>query len=224
MKKTFVVALASTIIAAPALAQQAPESAITGRQSTFSVTPYAGYMFFGNLADLSANSRLTNDDNFIVGAQAKVRMNSRWSVVGNAAWSKTAFRAETSTGSTGSNVSGDIGYWLADGGLQYQLPFAFRNGAVSPFIQGGVGAVRYSAEASSPSGGEGSSTNVQFNAGAGLDIDVGPVGLQLMVKDYVTSFDWNKVRDVSSQIQNDNLDRSRVANNIAVTAGLRINF
>lgn len=224
MQRYLVSALALSLAATPALAQQAPESAITGRESTFSLTPYAGYMMFGKLANLSADTRLTNDDSWLVGAQAKIRMTSRWSVVGNAAYSQTAFRAESRSGSGGVNTSGDIGYWLADAGLQYQTPFAFRDGAVAPFVQAGIGAVRYTAEATSPSGGEGSTTNVQFNAGVGLDIDLGPVGMQLMLKDYVTSFDWNEVRDVSDQIRDDSIDRSRVANNLALTAGLRINF
>ena len=217
MKKYFVAAVAAAALATPALAQEAPQSALTGRTSTFSLTPYAGYMMFGNLAEFDNQTNLTNDDSWIVGAQAKVRMNSQWALVGNVGYSKSEFRVEDDGGS-GSNVSGDIGYWLADAGLQWQLPFAFREGSVAPFVQGGIGAVRYSADANSPDA-DGSTTNVQFNAGLGLDIDMGPIGLQLMAKDYVTSFDWNKVREVD-----DNIDRSRIANNIALTAGLRINF
>jgi opacity protein-like surface antigen len=218
MKKSLVVAVAAAAaLATPAMAQEAPQSAVTGRTSTFSLTPYAGYMMFGNLAEYSDDTNLTNDDSWILGAQAKVRMNSQWALVGNVGYSKTEFRIEDD-GGTGADVSGEIGYWLADAGLQWQLPFAFRNGSVAPFVQGGVGAVRYSADANSPDS-EGSTTNVQFNAGLGLDIDMGPIGLQLMAKDYVTSFDWNKVREVE-----DNTDRSKIANNIALTAGLRINF
>ena len=217
MKKYVVAVAALSLLSVPALAQNAPQSAVTGRQSTFSLTPYAGYMMFGNLAEFDNGTSLTNDDSWLVGAQAKVRMNSQWALVLNGAYSKSEFRVEDEDGA-GADISGEIGYWLADAGLQWQLPFAWREGSIAPFVQGGIGAVRYSADADSPDA-EGSTTNLQFNAGVGLDIDMGPIGLQLMAKDYITSFDWNKVRDVE-----DNTDRSRIANNIALTAGLRINF
>ena len=86
MKKFLVATLASAALAAPALAQDS-QSAITGRQSTFSITPYAGYMFFGDLGDVSATTDLTQDDAFMFGAQGKIRMTSRWAVYGNAAYS-----------------------------------------------------------------------------------------------------------------------------------------
>jgi hypothetical protein len=215
--------LATALAAAPALAQT-PESVVTGGQSTFSLTPYAGYMMFGNLANLGPNSTLTNDDSWIAGAQAKIRMTSRWAVVGNAAYSKTNFESEPRSGTaTADRVSGDIGYWLADVGLQYQLPFSWNEGKVSPFVQGGVGAVRYSAEADDLN--SDNTTNVQFNGGVGLDIDRGPIGFQFMLKDYVTSFDWEKVRGIEAEeILTGDADRSRIAHNLALTAGIRINF
>src|SRR5687768_12823575 len=97
MKKFLVATLASAVIAAPAAAQDA-QSAITGRQSTFSITPYAGYMFFGDLGDVSATTDLTQDDAFMFGAQGKIRMTSRWAVYGNAAYSKTNFEVEPENG------------------------------------------------------------------------------------------------------------------------------
>src|SRR5699024_7366403 len=77
--------IAACVVAAPLAAQESPESVVTGGQSTFSVTPYAGYMWFGDLAEYT-NTNLTNDDSWIAGAQAKIRMTSRWSVVGNFAY------------------------------------------------------------------------------------------------------------------------------------------
>lgn len=223
MNKYIVGTLAAFAIAAPAAAQETPESLASGGQSTFSLTPYAGYMWFGDLAEYATGSDLTNDDSWVIGAQAKVRMTSRWSVVGNFAHSKTQFVVENEpTGGPTVPTSGDIGYWLMDAGLQYQLPVAVRNGTISPFIQGGVGAVRYSAEADDFE--SASNTDLAFNAGVGFDIESGPIGFQVMVKDYVTSLDWNEFRDFTNQVADDDIDRSRIANNIALTAGLRINF
>lgn len=221
MQRILVTTIASALLATPALAQQ---SAVTGGESTFSLTPYAGYMFFGNLADVGPNTTLTNDDSWLAGAQAKVRMTSRWSVVLNGAYSKSDFQTVTAVpGQTTTTNVGEIGYWLGDVGLEYRTPFRFRNGAVSPFLQAGVGAVRYTADANDL--GSDNTTNVQFNFGGGLDIDAGPVGFQLMVKDYVTSLDWDNLRGVNyGDIATGDADRSSIANNIALTAGIRINF
>jgi hypothetical protein len=220
MKKFVIATKASAILAAPALAQT-PESTVTGRQSTFSITPYAGYMFFGSLADISSNTHLSNDNSWIAGAQAAVRMTSRWSVLGNFAYSKTKTEIKVEDG-TNVTTSGDIGYWLADADLQYQLPISWNEGSVSPFIQGGVGMVRYTADFNDINA-EDSYTDLQFNAGVGLDIDRGPVGFQIMLKDYVTSLDWNDFGDFSDDVQDD-VDTSKIANNLALTAGLRIHF
>jgi opacity protein-like surface antigen len=220
MKKFLVATMATAILAAPAVAQT-PESTITGGQSTFSITPYAGYMFFGSLADVSEDAHLSNDDSWIVGAQAKVRMTSRWSVLGNFAYSKTKTQVKVEDG-TNVTTSGDIGYWLADADLQYQLPISWNEGSVSPFIQGGIGMVRYTADFNDLNA-EDSNTDLQFNAGVGLDIDRGPIGFQIMLKDYVTSLDWNDFGDFENQAP-DNFDSSKIANNLALTAGLRIHF
>jgi opacity protein-like surface antigen len=214
--------LATVLAAAPALAQT-PESVVTGGQSTFSLTPYAGYMMFGSLAEISPDVNLTNDDSWLAGAQAKIRMTSRWSVIGNVAYTKSNLEVEEE-GGTGpdTRASADLGYWMADAGLQYQLPFSWNEGKISPFVQGGIGAVRYTAEADDFD--SESSTNLQFNGGVGLDIDRGPIGFQLMLKDYVTSLDWNKFGDFADQVDADTIDRSRIAHNLALTAGIRINF
>ena len=224
MRKFIVSTVAALAIAAPAAAQDpTPQSLSTGGQSTFSLTPYAGYMWFGDLAEYSNAGELTNDDSWIVGAQGKVRMTSRWSVLGNLAYSKTKFQVEDLPAQgVELPVSGEIGYWLMDADLQYQLPFSMRNGTISPFVQGGIGAVRYTAEADDFD--SESRTDLAFNGGVGLDIESGPVGFQIMLKDYVTSLDWDDFNAFRGQVQDDEIDRSRVAHNLALTAGLKINF
>lgn len=221
MKKFFVATLASAVIAVPAAAQDS-QSAITGRQSTFSITPYAGYMFFGDLAERQGGTDLTNDDAFMFGAQAKVRMTSRWAVYGNAAYSKTQFQEEVEGTSTVTPISGDIGYFLGDVGLQYSLPISFAGGNVAPFVQGGIGAVKYSPDVDDLNAD--GTTNLAFNGGVGLDVNAGPLGLQLMVKDYVTSLDWRDVKGTIDNQDDGDFDASKVANNLAVTVGVRINF
>lgn len=221
MKKFLVATLASAAIAAPAVGQDS-QSAITGRQSTFSVTPYAGYMFFGDLAERQGGTDLTNDDAFMFGAQGKIRMTSRWAVYGNAAYAKTNFQEEVEGSSTAIPTSGDIGYFLGDVGLQYSLPFSFAGGNVAPFVQGGIGAVKYSPDVDDVNAD--GTTNVAFNAGVGLDVNAGPIGLQLMLKDYVTSLDWRDVKGTIDNQDDGDFDSSKVANNLALTLGVRINF
>lgn len=221
MKKYIVATLASALLAAPAAAQT-PESVVTGGQSTFSITPYGGYMIFGSLADIDANTNLTSDNSWLVGAQAKIRMTSRWAVVGNVGYTKSNLEFEDEgSPNPDTPASGDLGYWLGDLGLQYQMPFSWNEGRISPFVQAGVGAVRYTFDANDVTD-DNSSTNLQYNAGVGLDIDRGPIGFQLMLKDYITSLDWNDLRDTPTSVGE--IDRSNIAHNLAITAGIRINF
>lgn len=224
MKKLFVSTVAALALATPLAAQENPQSLATGGSSTFSITPYGGYMWFGDLAEYAGNTDLTNEDSWIVGAQAKVRMTSRWAVVGNFAYSKTKFALENEPTNVTVPTSGDIGYFLYDAGLQYQLPISVGGGRIAPFVQGGIGAVRYTVNPDLDGFDDESQTDLAFNAGVGIDIERGPIGFQIMLKDYLTSLDWQDFRAFTDQVQDNDVDRSRIANNLALTAGLRINF
>ena len=48
---------------------------------------------------------------------------------------------------------------------------------------------------------------------------IGPVGVRVMAKDYLTSLDWDRVDDVTLRNR-----ASRRANNLAFTAGLTVGF
>ena len=208
-------AVATAAAAVPASAQEA--------QSTVSITPYAGYMWFGDLAEYSSGGSLTNDDSWIYGGQLKVRLSPNWAIVGNGSYAKTNFQNE-GVGSTTVPTSGKIGYFLMDADLELAFPALNGNSRVAPFVQAGVGAVRYTVNPDLDGFNDASQTDLAFNAGVGVEAQVGHVGLQLMVKDYITSLDWNDFSAFTDQVQNDNIDRSRIANNLALTGGLRISF
>lgn len=217
-------AMAAAALAAP-LAAQSPTSVVTGGQSTFSITPYAGYMWFGNLAEYTTAGNVSNDDNWVVGGQAKVQMTSRWAVAGNMAYTRTNFqleRTDPSGGTTTIPSSGKVGYWLMDADLQYMLPFGNSSGRIAPFVQAGIGAVRYTVDPKDFS--SENRTDLAFNAGVGIEADAGPVGIQLMLKDYITSLDWSDFHAFADAVQDNTIDRKRVANNLALTAGLRLSF
>ena len=62
---------------------------------------------------------------------------------------------------------------------------------VSPFLQGGVGAMRYEVESGFLNT---TATNVAYNVGGGVDVQLTPnLGLRLMAKDYIGKFDKSAV-------------------------------
>ena len=111
----------------------------------------------------------------------------------------------------------DVGVWLYDANAEYRLPVTVARGKVTPFVQGGAGQIRYSTDATNIR--SQSRTSTALNAGAGVDVGLGPVGVRVMAKDYLTSLDWEHTSDVTLRNR-----ASRRANNIALTAGLTVGF
>ena len=70
MKKFFVGAalLGTTLAAAPASAQTAGEP-VTAGHGSFYLSPYAGYMIFGNLFTFADGTEYSNEDGGLYGAQ-----------------------------------------------------------------------------------------------------------------------------------------------------------
>jgi hypothetical protein len=85
------------------------------------------------------------------------------------------------------------------------------------FVQAGAGQLRTSTDASNIS--SRARTSTALNAGAGVDVSLGTVGLRVMAKDYLTSLDWDQASDVTLRNR-----ASRRANNLALTAGLKVGF
>jgi hypothetical protein len=211
---------AGVAAASTASAQSAPEqrSVVTGRPAVFTVQPYVGYMNFGALNEYQGDVRESFDNRAIYGAQASLALTENFSVIGNFGYAKTRPVLKNVSEATQLPRSGsDVGIWLYDANAEYRLPLGIANGAIRPFVQGGAGAVRYSTEADDIR--SSSETSVALNAGVGVDVRLGTVGLRLMAKDYLTSLDWARADDVTFRNR-----ESRRANNIALTAGLTIGF
>ena len=207
MKRLIVGALALAASAAPIAAQSKP--------TVFTISPYAGYMVFGDYFENSNNIEFSNENGGLFGAQAMLDLGRIFSLYGNFGYTKTKWTFENYFG-PGDNLNlDDVGVWVYDGGLQLRLPVS--NDAmsgISPFVQAGAGAVRYSSESDDIR--SSSSTNAAFNFGGGIDWQIGKFGIRLMAKDYVTSLDWSDFDNVELE--------DRKAHNWGLTAGFKIGF
>jgi hypothetical protein len=106
--------------------------------------------------------------------------------------------------------------FLMDAALQYRLPIY---GPVRPFIQGGVGGIKYTFDTDDIQG-QGS-TDVAFNAGIGADVQLSrTLGLRVMAKDYITNLSWDDLNDVQAD---DDID-GNTAHNLGFSLGLKIGF
>jgi hypothetical protein len=208
MKRLIVGALALATFAAPLAAQ-------SSKPAVFTISPYVGYMNFGDYFETSNNIEFSNENGALYGAQAQLDMGRFVSLYGNFGYTSTKFRFENYFGSGQALNLNDVGVWLYDGGLQLRMPIAQgASSGISPFVQAGGGAVRYSSESDDIQ--SSSSTNAAFNFGGGIDWQVGKLGIRLMAKDYVTSLDWTEFDNVE-------LD-DRKAHNWGFTAGFKIGF
>ena len=216
MRKLLVGAL-SLVIAAP-LAAQEGSLGNPDKPSVFTLVPYAGYMVYGDHFELPADIEYTNDNSWIVGAQAGFDLSRNFSLVGNFGWSKTNWEFETDDPDIGT-AAGDVGIWLYDGSVQLKLPFSAGMSTFAPFVQAGLGAIKFSTDDNDF--GSSGQTNIAYNVGLGADLSVGGLGLRLMAKDYISSFNWDDVADA----QPSNFDKDQpISHNWALTAGLKFSF
>jgi hypothetical protein len=212
MKRVFVGAFILGAVAAPLAAQQ---SSFSNKPAVFTIAPYVGYMNFGDYFETTNNVEFSNENGALYGAQAQLDLGRYFSLVGNFGYTSSKFTFENYYGGGQSLNLDDVGVWLYDGGIQLRMPLKPEvTSGFSPFVQAGAGAIRYSSEnddiASS------SSTNAAFNYGAGIDWQLGKLGVRLMAKDYVTSLDWKDFGNVEL--------KDTKAHNWGLTAGFKIGF
>ena len=219
MRKFLVAAGLMAAVAAP-LQAQTPGEAVTAGQASFYVSPYAGYMWFGDLFDFGNDAEFTNDDAAIFGVQAGVSFSPNFSLIGNFGRVKSNFELQQDT-DPDIPTSDKLAVFLYDANLQFRVPFiANRMGSwIAPVAQLGVGAMKYTFDTDDING-EGE-TNIAFNVGLGGDFQLmKAIGARIMVKDYITSLSWT---DVGAVDFNDDV-KSNVAHNIALTFGLNFGF
>lgn len=177
-----------------------------------SVSPYAGYMMFGDIASGPLGTSLTTSSGSVYGIQANLPLGSTLSVVGNVGYSQPTLRF-------GLPILGGVDFgksdvWLYDAGLQLNAPVRSGARTISPFVQVGAGGMSYNVQVAGISN---KASNFAFNAGVGADIPIAEnLGLRLFAKDYIGKFDVNEATGIDYT--------AKTTNNIALSAGLKLSF
>jgi hypothetical protein len=222
MKNFIVCAALVAAASAPAGAQLAGEP-ITSGSGSFFAGPYVGYMTFGEYAEFSNGADLSYENSPIYGVQAGYSFGPNFTLLGNLGYSKTKQSLKGAGSGTDNDlpISDDVGVFLYDANLQVRLPFAMGmgNASIAPFVQGGVGQVKYTADYDDLA--SRGTTNTAFNVGLGADVQISRyVGLRLMAKDYITSSSWDDIENVTF----DDDVKNNTANNLAFSLGLNFGF
>ena len=181
--------------------------------TAFEVTPYAGYMLFGDYLSGPLGTSVTNAPAPVVGAQLGMKIAPNLSIVGNLA---------TASGDIQAGIPFLGGVSIAhsrvvmlDAGLQLDFPLTTMMGtSLSPFVQAGAGQMRYDITQSLVTT---HANNFAANVGAGADIAVGRgVGIRLMAKDYIGKFDLQQATTLALS--------TNTTQSWALSAGLRFSF
>jgi hypothetical protein len=177
------------------------------------ITPYAGYMMFGDYLKGPLGTTLTNSPGLVYGTQLDLPLSKNVSLVGNLGYTSSDFQVGVPF--FGGFTAGRSQMYIYDAGLEYNFGQTRTSSlAFSPFVQAGVGAMHYNIDADILST---TATNLAGNVGVGADFVVGRgVALRLMAKDYIGQFNFQDVTGLGLTGQ--------TANNIALTAGLRFDF
>lgn len=205
MRTSFVlVGLVATAAALPAQELRAP---------VFHLTPYAGYMVFGNVIDGPLGTRLSNGTGPLYGAQLGVNLTKHVAVIGNIAHSSG--KLQVGVPFLGGLDVGNSSALVYDGGLQFGAPLGkLSRLPITPFVQVGAGALRYTVGAGPI---ETKATNFAWNVGAGADVSLTRnLGLRLMAKDYIGKFDLKEATALPV-----NAGRSH---NWALSGGIKLGF
>ena len=203
-------------MAAPLGAQGTGEPVTSGHGS-FYFGPYVGYMIFGDFGEFSDGSESSLDNGISFGAQAGWSFTPNFSLLGNFGYNNSSFTIEPPGGGS-VQASGDVGIWMYDANLQLRLPFGQSSGWIAPFAQVGAGAVKYTFDTDDFNS-EGQTT-VAFNFGLGGDFQfMERIGARILVKDYITSLNWNDIDEVEFA---DGVENT--AHNWLISFGLNFGF
>lgn len=183
------------------------------RPSVVRVTPYVGYLTFGDYADGPIGTRISNESSAMYGVTLGLDLAPTVSLVGNIGYTDSNVRVGLPL--IGGVSIADSKVLLYDAGLQLRLPTLSSLGTgIAPFVEAGAGAIRYEVRTGPLTT---NATNFAGNIGAGVDLQLNRnIGLRGAVKDYIGKFDF---REATSFDLN-----SRVAHNVAFTVGLTVGF
>ena len=208
---TLIAGVAAGMFTASIAAAQVPKPIASG--TAFELTPYAGFMVFGDYLKGPLGTNISNAPGALYGVQLGMKLNPFFSLVGNVGY--TSSDVTVGVPFLGGYSIANSSTLLYDGGLQLELPMTTASGLrFQPFGQIGAGAMRYDINASVL---QTHATNFAANVGLGADVGIGQnLGVRLMAKDYIGKFDFQDATSLDVQGQ--------TANNWALSAGLRVNF
>ena len=136
--RTSVVGLAASLGALPLAAQQV-------KPTVFDVSPYAGYMMFGKMVEGPIGTSVSSGNGPVYGAQMSLTMAKNIALYGNVGYSSTDLKIGLPI--IGGLDVGSSKALLYDGGVELKIPMQAAS-MVTPFVQGGVGAMRYEVSSS----------------------------------------------------------------------------
>jgi hypothetical protein len=201
---------AATVAAAFAapIAAQAPNSG-----TVLHVSPYAGYMISGNFLNGPLGTTLNNAPGMIYGTQVGLSLSPELSLIGNVGYSTSDMKVGIPF--LGGVTVGHSATLLYDAGLEYNLGRATESSlAFTPFIQAGVGAMKYDVNASVI---DTHATNFAGNIGVGADFTLSRgMALRLLAKDYIGKFNFQDATGLGIT--------GNTTHNVALSAGLRFDF
>ena len=201
----------TSMIGAAAIVSAMPLAAQQATPRVFDVTPYAGYMMFGKLFEGPIGTSVSAGSGPVYGAQMSLTIAKNVALYGNVGYSSSDLKI-------GLPIIGglDVGSSKAlmyDGGVELKIPMQAAS-VVTPFVQGGVGAIRYEVESGFLNA---NATNVAYNVGGGVDVRLSPnFGVRVMAKDYLGKFDFKEATTFNVN--------GKTTNNVALTLGVNFGF
>ncbi|HEX8944335.1 MAG TPA: outer membrane beta-barrel protein [Gemmatimonadaceae bacterium] len=193
--------------AVPAVAQ-AP-----GSGTVLHVSPYVGYMVFGDYLKGPLGTTLSNAPGLLYGTQVGLSLAPNLSLIGNVGYSSSDIKVGIPF--LGGISVGNSSMLIYDAGLEYNFGSS-KAGAMpfSPFVQAGAGAMHYNINESILNT---QATNFAGNVGVGADLALGRgLALRVLAKDYIGKFNFQDATGLGITGQ--------TAHNLAFSAGMRFDF
>src|SRR5262249_36523962 len=137
------VSFAASIVAATPVLAQAP-----GSGTVLHIEPYAGAMIFGNYLNGPLGTTLSNAPGMLYGTQVNLSLAPHVSLEGNVG--STASGVEVGIPILGGVSVEHSSMLIYDAGLEYNFGGSTERSSlpIAPFIQAGVGAIRYNIDES----------------------------------------------------------------------------
>jgi hypothetical protein len=199
--------VASLAAAVPAAAQTSSSASIVH------ISPYVGYMVFGNYLKGPLGTSLSNAPGVLYGTQVAMSLSPGLSLVGNVGY--TSADMKVGLPFIGGLSVGQSTMLIYDGDLEYNLGSSRASGLpFAPFVQAGIGAIRYNISESVL---QTEATNIAANVGIGADLTVGKgMALRVLAKDYIGKFNFQDAVGLGIT--------GETAHNFGLTVGMRFDF